>query len=78
METKNFVADPSGLLTVSEAATYLRRSRAWVYQNIDRLPHVRIGRRRGVLFDSDDLRAWLNERRNNPVQILGKGGGNAR
>jgi hypothetical protein len=56
----------SPYLKVFEAARYLRRSRTWIYENLHRLPHVRLNvddDKRGIVFDVRELDAWLDARR---------------
>jgi len=55
------------LLTVKEAAAYLRRSERWVRQAIlyssdeeGSIPHHKLpGSRGGILFDVEELNSWL-------------------
>lgn len=76
MSSQNHMASAQPLdmlLTVDETARLLRRSRRWIYANLDSLPApVRIGRTRGILFNSEAIGRWLNAR-TGPV----KGGSNA-
>jgi excisionase family DNA binding protein len=55
-------ADQSPLLTIDEAATFLRLSRGKTYQlaQSGELPTVRMGR--SVRVRRDRLQAWLDER----------------
>jgi excisionase family DNA binding protein len=50
------------LLTLPEAATYLRMSRSRLYQRKD-IPRYRRPGSRVVLFDQEELEAWLKRGR---------------
>lgn len=49
------------LLTIEEAAAYLKVSRSWLYQN-KHVPRHRIPGSRGVRFFQEELEAWLRGR----------------
>ena len=53
----------ANLLTVLEAASYLRVSASYVYKLSEArlLPYYRVGRR--LLFNPQDLDAWLESQR---------------
>jgi excisionase family DNA binding protein len=53
----------SELLTVAEAADYLRMSRHWLYRRIaeGQFPHIRVGR--AVRFRAVDLDRWLSSQK---------------
>jgi excisionase family DNA binding protein len=52
------------LLKAEEVAELLRTSRKAIYTMVERgsIPYVRVSRKR-VLFDRDQLLAWIDERR---------------
>jgi hypothetical protein len=50
---------PSSLMTLSEAAVFLRRSRSWVYQNLSVVPHHTVPGMRGHWFDRTELLTWV-------------------
>lgn len=66
METPNHTEDE--LLTVAEAARFLRVSKSYLFKltSSRAVPHVKIGRR--VLFDREELIAWARSRRVAPVR----------
>lgn len=54
------------LLTVHDAARFLKVSVSWVYEHVrleaqDRLPAVKFGKY--LRFDARDLRAWVDDKR---------------
>ena len=51
---------PENLLTIREAAEFLRTSPHGVYKLVERrrVPHIRVGRK--LLFDPAALRAWIS------------------
>ena len=58
------------LLTVHEAAQFLRVSVSWVYEHVrpeaeDRLPVVKLGKY--LRFDPRDLRTYIEAKRDAPV-----------
>ncbi len=55
------------MLTVPEAAKYLRMSRAQVYLMIQqrKIPHIRLSERR-VVIRITDLEKWLEKRKQDP------------
>lgn len=62
------VADPDlhELLTVKEAAQFLKVPMSWIYEHVrgvsrDRLPHVKLGKY--LRFDERDLRAYVDAKR---------------
>jgi len=70
MEKRNnikSIAAEEQILTVKEAAAYLKRSERWIREAVARdpqeagsIPHHRLpGRRGGVRFDRDELLLWL-------------------
>jgi predicted DNA-binding transcriptional regulator AlpA len=46
------------LLTLAEAAEFLRKSKSWIYQNAQ-IPRHRPPGSRCYLFDRDELIAWV-------------------
>jgi hypothetical protein len=50
---------PSSLMTLSEAAVFLRRSKSWVYQNLGVVPHHTVPGMRGHWFDRTELLTWV-------------------
>lgn len=56
-----------GLMTVRDLSKYLNFSEGWVYENLNRMPHVKIGR--NVRFRKEDIDEWLSsqEKKNNGV-----------
>lgn len=55
------------LLTLAEAAQFLRKSKSWLYQNRT-IPRYRPERSRRVLYDEEDLIAWVKRGRVEPTQ----------
>jgi hypothetical protein len=58
----NMDQDPGGcgeLMTCAEIATFLRRSRSWVYQNLQSLPHHTVPGFRGAWFDKNEIVRWV-------------------
>ncbi len=61
----------SPLLSVGETASYLRRSRSWVYQELKRYcPHVKIGG--ALMYRREDLDRFINARVCLPVAVVGR------
>lgn len=56
---KNLPTEPQEMLTVAEAAVFMRVSQKTVYAWVEeeRIPHLRAGRR--ILFERSDLMNWL-------------------
>lgn len=58
--------EASELLTVQEAAQFLRVAVSWIYEHVrpdagERLPHVKLGKY--LRFDRRDLRAYIDAKR---------------
>ena len=53
----------TNLFTIEEAAQYLRLSKSYVYKMCEGrfIPHFKVGRR--LLFNPQDLDAWLQSQR---------------
>ena len=51
-------------LSIEEAASYLRTTKSWIYQNHKtlRIPSYRLNRQ--LIFKAEDLDAWLETRLN--------------
>lgn len=49
------------LLSIAETAAYLRMSRSWLYQQVERkrIPHVRLGS--VIRFDRNAIDRWLKK-----------------
>lgn len=61
----------NAIMDTKEVAKYIGMSTAWVYQNLDMLPHRKI--RKKLIFQTDEINAFLNERKekNNECKISG-------
>ena len=55
------------LLTIDEAARFLRLTKRTLYQRLD-IPRVRYGHR--VMFIKEDLERWVRTQREVPVEVL--------
>lgn len=47
------------LMTLAETATFVRRSKSWVYQNLQWIPHHTILGMRGHWFDRNEVVRWI-------------------
>jgi predicted DNA-binding transcriptional regulator AlpA len=56
------------ILTIQEAAQFLRMSRSSLYQRKD-IPRYRRPGSRALLFDQDELEAWVKTGRIEPVSV---------
>ena len=61
-----------GLLTVKEAAQFLKVPVSWIYEHVrgvsrDRLPHVKLGKY--LRFDARDLRAYVDAKRAESTRV---------
>lgn len=59
-------ADDAELLTVQEAAQFLKVTASWIYEHVrpgahDRLPVLKVGKY--LRFDARDLRAYIDAKR---------------
>jgi predicted DNA-binding transcriptional regulator AlpA len=54
--------NPSGLLTVEQAAEFLCYSKDWVYKNWQKIGGKKIGGK-GLRFDAKDLQNWIQSRK---------------
>jgi excisionase family DNA binding protein len=73
--TTDVDATPCDLLTVREAAQFLKVSVSWVYEHTrpeaqDRLPCVKLGKY--VRFDARDLRAYVDAKRAESSRLRGR------
>lgn len=55
------------ILTINEAARFLRLTKRTLYQRLD-IPRVRYGHR--VMFIEEDLERWVLEQREVPVEVV--------
>ena len=55
------------LLTIDEAARFLRLTKRTIYQRLD-VPRVRCGHR--VMFIEEDLERWVRAQREVPVEAI--------
>ena len=55
------------LLTIDEAAQFLRLTKRTLYQRLD-IPRVRYGHR--VMFIKEDLERWVRTQREVPVEVV--------
>ena len=55
------------LLTINEAARFLRLTKRTLYQRLD-IPRVRYGHR--VMFIKEDLEQWVRTQREVPVEVV--------
>lgn len=55
------------LLTIDEAARFLRLTKRTLYQRLD-IPRVRYGHR--VMFIKEDLEGWVRTQREVPVEVV--------
>ena len=55
------------LLTIDEAAQFLRLTKRTLYQRLD-IPRVRYGHR--VMFIKEDLERWVRMQREVPVEVV--------
>ena len=55
------------LLTIDEAARFLRLTKRTLYQRLD-IPRVRYGHR--VMFIKEDLEQWVRTQREVPVEVV--------
>ena len=55
------------LLTIDEAARFLRLTKRTLYQRLD-IPRVRYGHR--VMFIEEDLKVWVRAKRNMTAQRI--------
>ena len=55
------------LLTIDEAARFLRLTKRTLYQRLD-IPRVRYGHR--VMFIEEDLERWVRAQREVPVEVV--------
>lgn len=55
------------LLTIDEAARFLRLTKRTLYQRLD-IPRVRYGHR--VIFIKEDLEQWVRTQREVPVEVV--------
>lgn len=53
---EDIVSDIGPVLTVQEAADYLRMSKSWVQKELKHIPHFHLGTR--LLFNREDLDSW--------------------
>lgn len=62
-------------LSVIEAGKYLKLARSTLYTYVydNKIPHIKIGER--VLFDEDDLNAWIDTKKKRGGQRKGKAQG---
>jgi len=58
------------LLTIDEAARFLRLTKRTLYQRLD-IPRVRYGHR--VMFIEEDLERWVRMRRAAPDEVVDEG-----
>lgn len=57
------------LMTVQEVADYLHKSKTWVYDHLNTLPHFKVGRAR--LFRKSEIDKWLEAyRKGMPLALL--------
>lgn len=65
------------LLTVKEAADYLRLAESTIYKMVSRkdIPFLKIGTR--VIFDRDTLSSWTEELTVQPIRARNRGGNHA-
>lgn len=61
-------------LTLQEAAQFLRMSRSSLYQRKD-IPRYRRPGSRALLFDQDELEAWVRTGRIEPAPLAGSAAG---
>lgn len=47
------------LMTLAEIASFVRRSRSWVYQNLQWIPHYSLPGMRGHWFDRKEVLRWI-------------------
>tara|TARA_Y100000593_G_C4292296_1_gene328883 strand:+ start:1143 stop:1382 length:240 start_codon:yes stop_codon:yes gene_type:complete len=62
MLTETSADNPHQLLSLSQAANYLKMSRSWLYHQVEvrAIPHIRLGS--AIRFDLEALHQWLEQR----------------
>ena len=61
MSTNDTGLQPDPLMTTAGTAAYLNVPARWIYNHLDELPHLRLGR--GLRFRRRELDRWLDAHR---------------